>query len=213
MASQQFRGNFVGSYRTTEVFQASRKMIELIQLGSAIQDFMEERQWRFCFIGGLALMRWGEPRFTQDIDLTLLTGFKREDEYVTELLKEFSPRVKDVESFASKNRVVLLRSAEGIGIDIALGGLTFEERAVERSSKFEYEEGFSLRTCSAEDLLVMKAFAARDQDWVDVAGIVTRQGDKLNWSRIWDELKPLVELKGSPEILTRLKSVQRQVRE
>ena len=140
MASQQFRGNFVGSYRTTEVFQASRKMIELIQLGSAIQDFMEERQWRFCFIGGL----------------------------------------------------------------------TFEERAVERSSKFEYEEGFSLRTCSAEDLLVMKAFAARDQDWVDVAGIVTRQGDKLNWSRIWDELKPLVELKGSPEILTRLKSVQRQ---
>ncbi|MBU1355388.1 MAG: hypothetical protein KJ620_02365 [Candidatus Edwardsbacteria bacterium] len=39
-------------------------MIELIRTGAEIQDFIETRGWKFCFIGGLAVLRWGEPRFT-----------------------------------------------------------------------------------------------------------------------------------------------------
>jgi len=35
-----------------------------------IQAFCRARDWRFCFIGGLANQRWGEPRLTQDVDLT-----------------------------------------------------------------------------------------------------------------------------------------------
>lgn len=33
---------------------------------------------RFCIIGGLALQRWGRPRFTQDVDITLLCPFGAE---------------------------------------------------------------------------------------------------------------------------------------
>ncbi|MDB6036927.1 MAG: hypothetical protein JWM99_768 [Verrucomicrobiales bacterium] len=40
-----------------------------------VQAFCEEQQWRFCFIGGISVQRWGSPRVTQDVDLTLLTGF------------------------------------------------------------------------------------------------------------------------------------------
>ena len=36
-----------------------------------VQDFCRSRGFRFCFIGGLALQRWGEPRLTQDVDLTI----------------------------------------------------------------------------------------------------------------------------------------------
>jgi hypothetical protein len=39
-----------------------------------IQTFFRARSWRFCFIGGLTVQRWGEPRLTQHVDLTLLTG-------------------------------------------------------------------------------------------------------------------------------------------
>ncbi len=42
-------------------------------------DFMKARRWKFCVIGGLAVQRWGEPRLTQDADLTLLTGFEHEE--------------------------------------------------------------------------------------------------------------------------------------
>jgi hypothetical protein len=37
-----------------------------------IQRTMKTRGWPFCFIGGLAVLRWGEMRMTQDIDLCLL---------------------------------------------------------------------------------------------------------------------------------------------
>jgi hypothetical protein len=28
--------------------------------GKEIEDFMHQEQWSFCFIGGLAVLRWGE---------------------------------------------------------------------------------------------------------------------------------------------------------
>ena len=44
-----------------------------------LQSFCDKHGWRCCFIGGLAVQRWGEPRMTRDADLTLLTGFGSED--------------------------------------------------------------------------------------------------------------------------------------
>ena len=55
-----------------------------------------------------------------------------------------------------------------------------------------------------ENVIVMKAFAARAKDWMDVEGIITRQTGKLDWRYIRVQLKPLVELKGAPELLGEL---------
>lgn len=52
-----------------------------------------------------------------------------------------------------------------------------------------------------------KAFAARDRDWIDLTGIVIRRGRKLNVPQIWEELRPLVELKEEPEIITKLQTI------
>jgi len=49
-----------------------------------IQQFCQQRDWRFCFIGGVAVQRWGQPRLTQDVDLTLLTGFGGEEKFTDE---------------------------------------------------------------------------------------------------------------------------------
>ena len=57
-------------------------MNELIRVAADVQGFCESRCWRFCLIGGLALQRWGEPRETVDVDLTLLTGFGGEDPFI-----------------------------------------------------------------------------------------------------------------------------------
>ena len=91
-----------------------------------------------------------------------------------------------------------------MGLDIALAGLPFEETAVNRSSLFTFPTQVLLRTCSAEDLVVMKAFAARAKDWIDVEGIIVRQTGKLDWSYVRQHLKPLAELKDAPEILNEL---------
>ena len=167
------------------------------------------RKWRFCFIGGVALQRWGEPRFTVDVDLTLLTGFADEEAYVDALLNEYSSRITGAREFALRNRVLLLQSRQGVGIDVALGGLPFEESVVTRATSFVYPPGLSLITCSAEDLVVMKAFAGRGQDWVDVEQIIIRQTGGLDWAYIETQLRPLAEAKEEPEILEHLAEVRR----
>lgn len=179
-------------------------MNEVIRAAAKLQAVCVAEKWRFCFIGGLAVQRWGEPRETVDVDLTVLTGFRDEARFVSILMERFEPRIDHAADFARVNRVLLLRAPSGVGLDIALGGLPFEETAVNRSSLFTFPPDIPLRTCSAEDLLVLKAFADRPKDWVDVDGIVIRQSSRLDWSYVRTQLAPLVELKEAPEILGRL---------
>lgn len=53
---------------------------------------------------------------------------------------------------------------------------------------------------------MLKAFADRAQDWADIERVIVRQTGNLDWSYILDQLSPLVELKGEPKILERLKA-------
>lgn len=158
----------------------------------------------FCVIGGVALQRWGEPRFTADADLSVLVEPGDEARVAESLLTELPARIENATDFAARTRVVLARSDEGVGIDIVLAGLPFEARVIDRSSLWQLWEGATLRTCSAEDLIVMKAFADRDKDWADVTAILERQGDKLDLDLVRTELQPLVEAKEAPDILEEL---------
>jgi hypothetical protein len=183
-------------------------MIELFRLAAELQDVCRREQWQFCFIGGIAVQRWGEPRVTQDVDMTILAGFGDESRYIDHLLDQFSPRIPDAADFARQHRVLLLQSESGIGIDIALGGLPFEQLAVERATPFEFLPDVVLVTCSAEDLIVLKSFADRPRDWVDVEGVIVRQRSALDWTYVERHLRPLVELKESPDILARLRRLR-----
>lgn len=180
-------------------------MKALLDAGAAVQRLFDRKGWRSCFIGGIANFRWGTPRLTNDLDLTLMTGFGSELVYVEALLGEFTSRVSDPVAFAMQNRVMLLRTVDGFGLDIALGGMPFEERTIERSSNVEMQPGAVLRTCSAEDLIVHKSFAARPQDWVDVEGVIVKQRGQLNWPQVWSELTELAALKEEPELLDTLR--------
>ena len=182
-------------------------MNQLVAQAAELQAVLDGQNWRSCLIGGLAVVRWGEPRLTRDVDVSLFAGFGSEESYARVLLARFEPRINDAMEFAVANRVLLLRGASGIPIDIALAGYPFEDEIIGRASDFEYVPGTSLRTISAEDLIVLKAFANRRHDWSDIAGICRRQ-PSLDWSAIGARLAPLAELKGAPEILETLEGVR-----
>jgi hypothetical protein len=172
-----------------------------------LQAFCGGRDWRFCFIGGIAVQRWGEPRLTVDADLTLLTGFGGEERYVDALTSAFRPRIEGAREFALRRRVLLLEASNTIPLDVSLGAIPFEERVVERSTEFALEAGAALRTCSAEDLVVLKAVAGRDRDWADIRGIAARQAGTLDTPLIARELRPLLELKGDADTGERLRKL------
>lgn len=169
-----------------------------------IQRFCEQQEWRFCFIGGVVVQRWGEPRLTQDVDLTLLAGFGHEEAYIDACLARLQPRRGDAREFALRYRVLLVRTHSGVDVDIALGGLPFEERSVQRASTWTWEGAHVLTTCSAEDLVIHKGFAGRDLDWGDVERVLTRQHGKLDLGLIRLELKPLLDLKGDDQGMDKL---------
>ncbi len=175
-----------------------------------LQSFCRSRSWRFCFIGGLVVARWGEPRTTADADLTLLTGFGAEADYVDALLGAFAGRTPGARALALERRVLLLQARNTVALDVSLAAFPFEERVIARSSDFDLGSGILLRTCGAEDLVVMKAFAGRDLDWGDVAGIAIRQAGRLDEALIFRELEPLLEVKGTPEAADRLRDILRR---
>jgi len=188
-------------------------MADLLEAAAEIDGYCRRQGWRHCIIGGMALLRWGEQRMTKDVDLTLLTGFGGEEPYVAALLRDFEPLVPDALNFALRNRVLPLRTRAGFKADIALGGLPFEEGAVNRASDYAYADGVVLRVCSAEDLVVMKAFAARPQDWIDIEGVLIRQQAKLDWVYIYENLTPLAELKENPTLVSALRQLEKKIRD
>jgi hypothetical protein len=184
-------------------------MKSLFLAAAELEAFLVKQGWRYCFIGGIALQRWGQPRLTNDVDLTLLAGFGEEAVYVDALLGPYKARIPDGRQFAINHRVLLLQSPEGIPIDVALGGIAFEEQVVGRATRYEFLPGVSLLTCSAEDLIILKAFADRPRDWGDVETIITRQQMRLDWNYIYGQLEPLCQLKGAPEITEHVRQLHR----
>ena len=181
-------------------------MNEVIHAAAELQNICESQGWQFCFIGGVALQRWGEPRQTVNVDLTLFVGFGREQHFSYTLLRHFESRISNASEFAQQERVLMQRSSKGVGLNVALAAHPYEELVTQRSSYFDYPPGIALRTCSAEDLIVLKAFAGRGQDWVDVERIIVRQTGKLDWDYIREQLGPLTELKDAPEIVDQLEA-------
>ena len=185
-------------------------MTPLLEAARNLENDLNARRLRFCMIGGLAVLRWGEPRLTRNIDVTVLCGFGDEASVLEPLLNAgYRARISDAVAFARRNRVLLLQSSCGLPIDVALGALPYEEIMVERSSLFEFAPDCALRTCSAEDLIVLKLFASRPRDVLDAETVVVRQRGALDWPYIERNLLPLSQAKEQPEIMDTLARLRR----
>jgi hypothetical protein len=171
----------------------------LFAAAAGVQAFCVARGWRSCVIEGLAVQRWGDPRQTRDVDLTLLTGLGGEEHFIDPILARYAARFPEARQMAIERRVLLVETPEGVPVDIALGGLPYEARVIARSTSFEVAPAVVLVTCSAEDLVVLKAFANRMQDWLDIEGVIVRQGPNLDRSVVLEELGSLLELKEDPQ--------------
>ena len=175
-------------------------MTSLIAAAREVLDWMHHGEWRCCVIGGLAVQRWGEPRLTQDVDLTVLVDLGAEGRFVDAVLARFPGRRADARAFALTYRVLLVQAGNGVPLDLALGSTGFEIESVDRSTTWDVEPGCTIRTCSAEDLIVHKLVAGRPRDVADVEGIVVRQFDHLDVKRIRVWLAGFAELKEDQDL-------------
>lgn len=184
-------------------------MIELYRAALEVQDFFRSRDWRFALIGGVVVARWGEPRATRDVDISLLVELGRERDSIEAILDRFTARIPDAIEFALANRVLLIEATnDNVPIDVALAWSPFEEEIIDRATPFEFDDGVVLTTVSAEDLVVLKAIAGRPGDWIDIEGIVVRQQSTLDWDAILVGVRTFEEMTGESGITSQLEALR-----
>jgi hypothetical protein len=185
---------------------------EFVAAALRLQTGWIDKEIPFCFIGGLSVQRWSEPRYTRDVDATVFVGFGHEREMAQDILDTFHARIDDPLEFALLNRVLLIEDNRGCPIDLSLGAMPFELEMIERSTlELIDAEQDELRICSPSDLVILKTFAGRPQDWLDVRGTIVRSASLLDWELIEEELRVLLELKEEIDSLERLQSLRREL--
>lgn len=175
-----------------------------------VHQILTQLELPYAIIGGTAVQYWGEPRFTKDIDLTVLAPLESFPEAVQLLLTRFAPRIEDAFVFALRNRVLLVNTSAGYPVDISFGLPGYEEQVISRAIEHRLAPRKSVRLCSAEDLIIHKAIAGRVQDIQDIEGVIARQGNRLDTAYIRQWLSTFAELLESSEVIQRFEKPWRK---
>ena len=187
-------------------------MIDLFREAATLQSLLENEGKSFFFLGGIALQRWGQPRLTTDIDLTVFTDLRDETAQMQWFMAHFRPRGMSAENaieFAQTSRVLLLEAASGIPIDLMLGGLSDTSSDLERATYERFTPTISLKVCSAESLIAFKIVAGRPQDMADLESVIIKQSE-LDWAYIWQYLEQVNEYQDISVRISNLKLLKEQ---
>jgi hypothetical protein len=116
--------------------------------------------------GAQAVLFWGRPRFTEDIDVTVHLGSLDTSQLIGCLQDAgFTLRVEGTPAFVAQTRVVPLTFGNtGWALDAVLGGPGLEEAFLQRAVHVDVAPGLSVPVISAEDLVVTKVLAGRPKD-------------------------------------------------
>ncbi len=151
-------------------------------------------------IGGVAVGFLGKPRLTEDVDAVILLSLDDIPDFLAAArIEKIVPRIEDAETFARKNRVLLLEHAPTeTNLDISLGILLFEEEIVGRA-RLESISTLSIRLPTPDDLIIMKAVAHRPKDLEDIRSIAEKQLD-LDKKRIEEWVKSFADALEMPDL-------------
>jgi len=176
-----------------------------------VKGFLDQHRVRHLVIGGIANAIWGRVRATRDADFKVLIGDRTIEEFVSLISRHFEIRVPDAVDFAKRTYVVPIYASNHIAVDLGFGFLPYEEQAIEKAILVNYR-GVTFRACTAEDLIIHKAIAEREKDWMDIEGVLVRQGDKLDQAYIAHWLEQFAQALERPELMQRYKALRGKIK-
>src|SRR6188768_1335515 len=143
----------------------------LARLGRAL----DAAQIRYMVIGGQAVMLYGEPRLTKDIDITLGVSVDALARVVQMVRDAGLEPLVDPQTFTVETMVLPCRDpATTIRVDLVLSHSAYEDAALGRARPVP-TAGHPVRFASPEDLVIHKVIAGRPRDLEDVRSIVAKQ--------------------------------------
>jgi hypothetical protein len=146
----------------------------LHELLEAIALALEQAGIDYMLIGGQAVLLYGEPRLTRDIDITLGAGLEKLQELVDLSRRLGLEILVEPEEFTRKTMVLPCRHApSGMRVDFIFSFSPYERQALERVCRKRVGRT-EVRYASAEDLIIHKIFSGRPRDLEDVKGVLMK---------------------------------------
>lgn len=147
-----------------------QRLLEQIALG------LENVGIPYMVVGGQALLLYGEPRLTKDIDVTLGVGPDRLDNVLEQIAQwGWQVRVESPADFVRQTFVLpCLDPDSNIRIDLMFSFSAYERQAMDRAQTIPIGDA-QVRFASVEDLIIHKIVAGRPRDLEDVRGILLKK--------------------------------------
>ena len=130
----------------------------------------------YMVIGGQAVLLYGEPRLTKDIDITLGVGVSKLNE-INSIVEKLNLKILVDEKFV-KNTMVLLAIDEktGIRVDFIFSFSLYEKQAIKKAPDIKFGSTV-VKFASLEDLVIHKIIAGRAIDIEDIRSIILKNPD------------------------------------
>ncbi len=155
----------------------------LARLGATLN----ESNLPYMIIGGQAVLLYGEPRLTRDIDITLGVGIDHLGALLETIKKiPLKSLPEDVTEFVKRTMVLpVIDESTGIRVDFIFSFTPYESQAIGRANHIRIL-GQDISFASVEDLIIHKIFAGRPRDMEDVRIILLKnQGIDIRYIETW----------------------------
>jgi hypothetical protein len=178
---------------------------EFTRILGAIADTFRRAGLRWYVFGAQAVIVYGRPRLTADLDITVLADL----DHVPHLVESLAPaglvlQPIATDDFVRRTRVLpFVHESTGIPVDIVLAGPGLEQEFAANAREIDLG-GVSVPVISPEDLIVTKILVGRPKDLDDVDGILRAQPRSMDLQRSRRFLAMLEEALTRDDLLLRL---------
>jgi hypothetical protein len=142
-------------------------------------------------IGGQAVLLYGEPRLTRDIDIAL--GIKvNELNKIKKIVSIIGLKILVKKEFVERNMVLpTIEEKSGIRVDFIFSFSPYERQAIERGKDIKLGRTL-VRFASLEDVVIHKVIAGRARDMEDIKSILLKNpkydsGEIIKWLKEFDD--------------------------
>ncbi len=143
------------------------------ELLSGIARSLKENGVPYMVVGGQAVLVYGEPRMTRDVDVTLGTGVENEPK-VRKIAMDLGLRPLTDTAFTARTMVLpCAQDSTGIRVDFIFSWSQYEKEAIMRARAVKML-GVEVLFASLEDLVIQKVVAGRGIDKEDVCSILAK---------------------------------------
>lgn len=165
------------------------------------------RWGRWYVFGAQAVIAYGVPRLSADVDVTIALDPDDPEHFARDLdAAGFVLRVTDPD-FVRRTRVMpFVHVATGMPLDIVLAGSGLEQEFLDRARAVNLA-GTIVPLLDPEDLVIAKVLAGRPKDIEDARGLWQLHGATLNAERIRDVLRQLEEALAQGDLVVSFEAI------